>query len=63
LKQAINTGFVRGWWAGSNDDEKRIQEETKATLRCLPLEQPDGDGICFLTGKRAERVAIFARSY
>jgi prolyl-tRNA synthetase len=63
LKQAINTGFARGWWAGSNEDEKRIQEETKATLRCLPLEQPDGGGVCFLTGKRAERVAIFARSY
>jgi prolyl-tRNA synthetase len=63
LKQAINTGFARGWWAGSNEDEKRIQEETKATLRCLPLEQPGSGGVCFFTGKRAERIAIFARSY
>ncbi len=63
LKQAVTQGFARGWWAGSNEDEKRIQEETKATLRCLPLEQPGRSGTCFYTGKMADRVAIFARSY
>lgn len=63
LQEGVNQGFVRGWWAGSNEDEKRIQEETKATLRCLPQEQPGGSGICFYTGKPATRQAIFARSY
>jgi prolyl-tRNA synthetase len=63
LKQAISTGFARGWWAGSSEDEQRIQEETKATLRCIPLEQPDGGGVCFLTGKPATKQAIFARAY
>lgn len=63
FKQAINQGFARVWWAGSSADEKRIQEETKATLRCLPLEQPEGSGTCFYTGKPANQIAIFARSY
>jgi prolyl-tRNA synthetase len=40
-----------------------VQEETRATLRCLPLEQPDEKGVCFYTGKPADRVAIFARAY
>ena len=63
LKEAVSKGFARGWWAGSGDDEKRIQEETKATLRCLPLEQPGGSGTCLLTGKPASKIAIFGRSY
>ncbi|MDO8616607.1 MAG: hypothetical protein Q7T33_12880, partial [Dehalococcoidia bacterium] len=44
-------------------DEDRIKEETKATLRCFPFDKPEGEGICFYTGKRTERVAIFARAY
>jgi prolyl-tRNA synthetase len=63
FKQAVTTGFARGWWAGTSDDEKQIQEETKATLRCLPFEQPDGSGRCFYTGKPATQLAIFARAY
>ena len=63
LQTAIQTGFARGWWAGSRADEERIKEETKATLRCLPLEQPEGPGVCFFTGRPADPVAIFARAY
>ena len=63
LKEAVGKGFARGWWAGSSEDEKRIQEETKATLRCIPLDQPGGSGVCFLTGKPASKVAIFGKSY
>jgi len=63
LKEAVAKGFARGWWAGSSEDEQRIQEETKATLRCLPLEQPGGSGTCLYTGKPANRIAIFGRSY
>ena len=63
LQVGVSQGFVRGWWAGSNEDEKRIQEETKATLRCIPLEQPAGGGTCFYTGKPATKQAIFARAY
>ncbi|MBV8206622.1 MAG: proline--tRNA ligase [Acidobacteria bacterium] len=63
LKQGIESGFVRAWWAGSRDDEERIQEETKATIRCIPLEQPGGKGKCFYTGEEASQVAIFAKAY
>lgn len=63
FKTAVQTGFAKVWWAGSNEDERHIKEKTKATIRCLPLEQPKGTGVCFYTGKPAERVAIFGRSY
>ncbi|MCB0062012.1 MAG: proline--tRNA ligase, partial [Caldilineaceae bacterium] len=63
FKEKVQNGFVRAWWAGSDADEKQVQQETKATHRCYPLEQPGGEGVCFFTGKRATRQAIFARAY
>ena len=63
LKQAIEKGFARCWWAGSRQDEEKIQEETKATIRCIPLEQPGGSGKCVYTGKDATQIAVFARAY
>ncbi len=63
FKAAARTGFARVWWAGRNEDEQRVKEETKATIRCFPLEQPEGKGPCFLTGKPAGRIAIFGRAY
>jgi len=63
FKEAIKTGFARGWWAGDNDDEVHVKEETKATMRCIPFEQPGGGGTCFYTGKPAAQVAIFGRAY
>lgn len=63
FKNVVKDGFARAWWAGSDEDELKVKEETKATIRCIPLEQPDGEGVCFYTGKPAKRVAIFARAY
>lgn len=63
FKEAIRSGFARVPWAGSNEDEKRIQEETGATLRCIPLQQPQEPATCFYTGRAANQIAIFARSY
>jgi prolyl-tRNA synthetase len=57
------SGWVRCWWSGSDDDERRVKDETGASLRCYPLEQPGGEGRCVLTGQTAERVALFARAY
>lgn len=56
-------GFIRVHWAGTGEDEDRIKEETKATVRCFPFEKPEGEGVCFYTGQRTDRVAIFARAY
>ncbi len=56
-------GFLEVYWAGTTQDEERIQEETKATLRCLPMESTGEEGQCFLTGKTTSQTAIFARAY
>ncbi len=63
LKEAVETGFARAWWAGDAADEARIKEETKATVRCIPTEQPGGAGTCVYTGKPATEVAIFGKAY
>jgi prolyl-tRNA synthetase len=63
LKEAVETGFARAWWAGDAEDEARIKDETKATVRCIPMEQPGGDGVCIYTGKPATEVAIFGKAY
>ena len=63
LKEAVETGFARGWWAGDAEDEARIKDETKATVRCIPMEQPGGSGTCIYTGKPATEVAIFGKAY
>lgn len=64
LKQVIEAGgWARGWWGGTGDDEARIKEETGATIRCFPFEQPGGTGTCFFTGGQAQQVALFARAY
>ncbi|MBQ27806.1 MAG: proline--tRNA ligase [Nitrospiraceae bacterium] len=56
-------GFLHVHWAGTTQDEERIQKETKATLRCLPMENAKEEGQCVLTGKRTNQTAIFARAY
>jgi prolyl-tRNA synthetase len=63
LKQGIEKGFVRCYWAGTTDDEKRVQEETRATIRCIPLDQPGVAGTCVYTGKETTQQVLFARAY
>jgi prolyl-tRNA synthetase len=63
LKEAVERGFARCYWAGTTDDEKRIQDETKATIRVIPLEQSGQTGKCVLTGKETTQQVIFARAY
>jgi prolyl-tRNA synthetase len=63
FKEAVSTGFARAWWAGDIEDEARVQDETQATIRCIPLDQPEGSGKCVYTGKPAEEIAIFGRAY
>jgi len=62
---AEKRGFVRVKWAEDSAAELAIKEETKATLRVIPLEQPEGgvQGKCIYTGKPATCEAIFARAY
>jgi prolyl-tRNA synthetase len=67
FKQIIaeKRGFVRVKWAEDSAAELAIKEETKATLRAIPFDQPEGgaNGKCIYTGKPATCEAIFARAY
>ncbi len=63
--KAINEkpGFYSVWWDGDTDDEIRLQQETKATVRCIPLDQTGGSGKCIMTGRNTKVKAILARAY
>ncbi len=63
FKAIVENSFARAWWCGDRQCEAEIKEETKATTRCIPLEQPGGSGACIHCGKPAQEVAIFAKAY
>ena len=67
FKNAVEKGFALSYWCESPECEAKIKEETKATARCIPLEQTglqDGTaGACIFCGKPAREQAIFARAY
>ncbi len=56
-------GFVEAWWCGDAECEAAIKADTGATLRCMPLEQPEGSGICIRCGKPSHAWAIFGKAY
>ncbi|GIV41037.1 MAG: proline--tRNA ligase [Vicingaceae bacterium] len=56
-------GFVYAYWDGTPETELAIKEETKATIRCIPLEESFPEGKCIYTGKPARHKVIFARAY
>jgi prolyl-tRNA synthetase len=65
LKKAVETGFAFSPWCGDADCEAKIKEETRATMRCIPLDQGSSGGSakCVYCGKPAPERAIFARAY
>ncbi|KAA9331337.1 proline--tRNA ligase [Hymenobacter busanensis] len=65
FKQVLNDkgGFVVAHWDGTSETEKRIKEETKATIRCIALNEPDEDGVCMVTGRPSKRRVYFAQAY
>ena len=56
-------GFFLCHWDGTTETEERIKEETKATIRCIPLDGDDTPGVCMVTGKPSARRVIIARNY
>ena len=56
-------GFVLAHYDGTSETEERIKDETKATVRCLALNEPDEEGVCIVTGQPSTRRAYFARAY
>jgi prolyl-tRNA synthetase len=63
LQEALASGFALAWWCGSADCERKVQDETKATTRCIPFEQEGGSGQCAVCGSAAEEKVIWARAY
>jgi prolyl-tRNA synthetase len=56
-------GFLLGHWDGTPETEARVKEETKATIRCIPLDGDAAPGRCMVTGAPSTRRVIFARAY
>jgi prolyl-tRNA synthetase len=56
-------GFISAHWDGTSETEDKIKEETKATIRCIPLNNPMEDGVCIYSGKPSKQRVLFARAY
>ncbi len=56
-------GFISAHWDGTPETEEKIKELTKATIRCIPLNNPKEEGRCILTGKQSKERVLFARAY
>lgn len=56
-------GFISAHWDGTPETEALIKEETKATIRCIPLDSVPEEGVCVRTGKPSHRRVLFARAY
>lgn len=62
-KEIEKGGFIMAHWDGTPETEEKIKEETKATIRCIPLEGDKTPGVCMVTGKPSKQRVVFARNY
>lgn len=65
FKDLLDTkaGFISAHWDGTPETEQKIKEETKATIRCIPLDNKLEDGVCIYSGKPSIQRVLFARAY
>lgn len=65
FKQALETkgGFIFAHWDGTAEEEEQIKEETKATIRCIPLDAEEEEGVSLISGKPSKKRVIFAKAY
>ena len=63
LKAVVSDGWAYSWWCGDAACEAKVKEDTKATTRCIPFDQPGGSGKCIVCGKEADKKVYFARAY
>jgi prolyl-tRNA synthetase len=56
-------GFISAHWDGTSETEEAIKEKTKATIRCIPLDNAQEEGVCILSGKPSIQRVLFARAY
>lgn len=63
LKEVVKNGWAFTWWCGSSACEAKVKEDTKATTRCIPLDQPRGSGPCIVCGEQSTEKVYWARAY
>ncbi len=63
IKVEKDGGFFLAHWDGTKETEQKIKEETKATIRCIPLDGDRASGECMVTGKPSQQRVIFAKAY
>jgi prolyl-tRNA synthetase len=63
LVDAVSKGWAYAYWCGDPACEAKVKEETKASTRCVPLNQEEGNGTCVVCGKPASKRIYFARAY
>ena len=63
LKRIVTDGWAFAYWCESAECEAKVKEETKATTRNIPVNQPDQEGTCVVCGKPSKRKVYFARAY
>jgi prolyl-tRNA synthetase len=56
-------GFIYAHWDGTNETEERIKAETKATIRCIPMDNPQEEGKCVFSGQPSKQRVLFAKAY
>ncbi len=56
-------GFISAHWDGTAETEEKIKNETKATIRCIPIERPKEEGLCIYSGKPSRQRVLFAKAY
>lgn len=56
-------GFISAHWDGTSETEERIKEDTKATIRCIPIDAKEEEGVCVLSGKPSPKRVLFAKAY
>jgi prolyl-tRNA synthetase len=56
-------GFIAAHWDGTIATEDQIKEETKATIRCIPIDSENENGVCIISGKPSQKRVLFAKAY
>ena len=56
-------GFILAHWDGTAEEEEQIKQETKATIRCIPLNNEQEDGVSLISGKPSKQRVVFAKAY
>ena len=65
FKEVLKTkgGFISAHWDGTSETEEKIKNLTKATIRCMPLDAKEEEGLCVLSGKKSQKRVLFAKAY